>query len=139
MVHDVSQAILSPVVQEEIERIEKKWFGDPGACQSESNSIGSSSLGFNSFSGLFLITGTVSGLVLLIHLTIFVYQEHGKLWDALLHKWLQCLNFVVGARDWRLPIFNGQRIECSRGGDGVNQTHGATTEASAMHDFTTEL
>nr|XP_020159407.1 glutamate receptor 2.8-like [Aegilops tauschii subsp. strangulata] len=136
IVHDVSQAILSPAVQEEMERIEKKWFGDPGACQSKSNSIGSSSLGFSSFGGLFLVSGTVSGLVLLIQLAIFVYQEHGKLWDTSLHKWFQCLDFVVGAKDWRLPIFNGPRI---RNDDSVNQPHEATTEASAMHDFTSEL
>ncbi|KAK1604453.1 hypothetical protein QYE76_028126 [Lolium multiflorum] len=44
---------------EEMERIEKKWFGDPGA-QSKSRNIDSSSLGFNSFGGLFLISGTVA-------------------------------------------------------------------------------
>lgn len=92
MVHDVSQAILSPAVQEEMERIEKKWFSNPGACQSKSSSIDSSSLSFSSFGGLFLVSGTMSGLVLLIQLAIFVYQEHGKIWDASLHKWFQCLN-----------------------------------------------
>lgn len=138
MVHDVSQAILSPAVQEEMERIEKKWFGDPGACQSKGSSVSSSSLGISSFGGLFLVSGTVSGLVLLIQLSILVYQEHSKLWDASLHKWFQCLDFIVGAKDWRLPFFNGRRMH-SRNGDGVNQPHGATTEASAMHDFTSEL
>jgi hypothetical protein len=108
MVHDVSQAIMFPAVQEEMQRIEKKWFGDPGACQSKGSGISSSSssLGFSSFSGLFLISGTVSGLVLLVHLVI-IYHEHGKLWAASLYKWFQWLDFFAGAKNWRLPIFKG--------------------------------
>ena len=139
MVHDVSQAIMFPAAQEEIERIEKKWFGDPGACESKSSAIGSSSLGFRSFSGLFVISGTVSGLVLLIHLVIITYHERGKLLAASLHQWLQCVNFFLGAKDWRLPIFKGRCINSSRNGNDADQPHGATAEGTAMHDFTSEL
>lgn len=131
MVHDVSQAIFFPEVQEEMERIEKKWFGDPGASQSKSRNIDSSSLGFNSFGGLFLISGTVSGLVLLIHLLSFIYHDGGKLWATSLHKWL---DFIAVAKDWRLWIFKGQYIGSSRNGVDVNQHHGATTEAADMRD-----
>lgn len=79
MVHDISQATMTPGVQEEMVRIERKWFGDPGACASSSGGINSSRLGFSNFSGLFLISGLTSGLVLLISLTIFVYQKRDDL------------------------------------------------------------
>ena len=101
MVHDVSQAIMTPAVQQEMAWIERKWFGDPGACESKSGGINSSRLGFSNFGGLFLITGMTSGLALLISLSIFVYQERDKLRAALsrtrsmslqrLHTWLERL------------------------------------------------
>lgn len=136
MVHDVSQAMFFPGVQEEMERIEKKWFGDPGACQSKSGRIDSSSLGFSSFGGLFLISGTVSGLVLLIHLVSVIYHDGGKLWATTLQKWL---DFIVIAKDWRLPTFKGQCMGSSRNGVDANQHHRATTEAIDTRDFTSEL
>ncbi|KAL6861898.1 hypothetical protein ACP4OV_017598 [Aristida adscensionis] len=80
LVHDISQAIMLPAVQEEMVRIERKWLGNPGACASEINSgVRSSTLSFSNFSGLFLITGITSGLALLINLAIFMYQERDKL------------------------------------------------------------
>ncbi|GJN00710.1 hypothetical protein PR202_ga17908 [Eleusine coracana subsp. coracana] len=79
LVHDVSQAIMIPSVQEEMVQIENKWFGDPGVCQRKRSSINSSRLGFSNFSGLFLISGVTSGLALFIHLAIFVHQERDRL------------------------------------------------------------
>jgi hypothetical protein len=79
MVHEISKAIMTPGVQEEMARIERKWFGDPGACASSSGGINSSRLGFSNFSGLFLISGLTSGLALLIILSIFVYQKRDEL------------------------------------------------------------
>jgi len=101
MAHDVSQAIMTPAVQQEMAWIERKWFGDPGACESKSGGINSFRLSFSNFGGLFLITGMTSGLALLISLSIFVYQERDKLRAALsrtrsmslqrLHTWLERL------------------------------------------------
>ncbi|CAL5051499.1 unnamed protein product [Urochloa decumbens] len=87
MVHDISQAIMMPAMQEEIARIERKWFGDPGACESNSDGINSSRLSFSNFGGLFLITGMTSGLALLISLSIFVYQEREKFRVAVFRAW----------------------------------------------------
>ncbi|RLN13531.1 hypothetical protein C2845_PM09G05270 [Panicum miliaceum] len=95
-------AIMTPAVQQEMAQIEKKWFGDPGACESKSDGINSSRLSFSNFGGLFLITGMTSGLALLISLSIFVYQERDKLRAAAsrtrsmsslqrLHTWLERL------------------------------------------------
>ena len=77
---DVSRAVLTLAESEEMAQIEKKWFGEPGACPSQGGSaaVGSSNLSFRSFGGLFLITGVVSGLMLLIYLATFVYHERGE-------------------------------------------------------------
>ncbi|KAF8689855.1 hypothetical protein HU200_041486 [Digitaria exilis] len=80
---DVSRAVLALAEGDEMALIEKKWFGEPGACPSQQAAgggaaVGSSSLGFQSFGGLFLITGVVSGLMLVIYLATFVYRERGE-------------------------------------------------------------
>ncbi|XP_062220525.1 glutamate receptor 2.8-like [Phragmites australis] len=81
MTPDVSRAVLALAEGDEMAQIEKKWFGEPGACPSQSGcaTVGSSNLNFRSFGGLFLITGVVSGLMLLIYLVTFVYQERDEL------------------------------------------------------------
>lgn len=79
---DVSRAILSVTEGEKMGQIEKAWFGDPSNCPSQSNNLNSSSLTFQSFGGLFLITGAVSALALLLFLTKFIYQEWDELRDA---------------------------------------------------------
>ncbi|KAF0931128.1 hypothetical protein E2562_002487 [Oryza meyeriana var. granulata] len=79
MVADVSRAILTLAEGEKMAQIEKKWFGDPGACQSQGSAVGSSNLSFRSFGGLFLITGVVSSAMLLIYLATFFYRERNEL------------------------------------------------------------
>ncbi|RRT61816.1 hypothetical protein B296_00016154 [Ensete ventricosum] len=79
LVADVSRAILNVTEGEKMAAIEKKWFGDRTNCTPQSNSLSSSSLAFRSFGGLFLITGAVSGLALLICVAKFIYHE----WDEL--------------------------------------------------------
>lgn len=151
MVHDVWQAFLSPEVQEEMERIEKKWSGDPGTCQSKSSSIDSSRLSFSSFSGLFLISGIVSGLVLLIHLAIFVYRERDKLraalpagtWKASLQRLYarlqrlcsMCVFNASASAIQSRPSSRGDTVS-ERNGNRANQLQGARLEAAAMRSFT---
>ncbi|XP_078150481.1 glutamate receptor 2.8-like [Carex rostrata] len=68
LVADISRAILNITDGDEIIRIEKKWIGDsncPSSITMESNS-----LNFLSFRGLFLITGVVSTICLLIYATM---------------------------------------------------------------------
>jgi len=81
---DVSRAVLTLAEGEEMALIEKKWFGEPGKCPSQgaggaTAALGSSNLSFRSFGGLFLITGVVSGLMLLVYLVTFVYRERGEI------------------------------------------------------------
>ncbi|PNT69321.1 hypothetical protein BRADI_3g53690v3 [Brachypodium distachyon] len=83
MVSDVSREILRLAEGEKMARIEKAWFGEPdaGACRSSSSAaaVGSSNLSFRSFGGLFLITGVVSILMLLLYLATFAYRERDEL------------------------------------------------------------
>jgi len=77
---DVSRAIVSLTEGGEMARIERKWFGGPGACDSQgSGGVGASSLCFWSFSGLFLVTGVASGLSLVVYLTTLAYWERNEL------------------------------------------------------------
>ena len=69
MVSDVSREILRLSEGDEMTRIEKEWFGEPGTCRT-APAVGSSNLSFQSFGGLFLITGVVSTLMLLLYLAI---------------------------------------------------------------------
>uniref|UniRef100_A0ACD5YVA9 Uncharacterized protein n=1 Tax=Avena sativa TaxID=4498 RepID=A0ACD5YVA9_AVESA len=78
MVPDVSREVMRLAEADEMARIEKAWFGEPGACRS-APVVGSSDLSFESFGGLFLITGVVSTLMLLLYLAIFAYRERDEL------------------------------------------------------------
>ncbi|KAI4966710.1 hypothetical protein ZWY2020_037039 [Hordeum vulgare] len=55
-----SRAILSITEGDTIIQIERKWIGDQNTCENDGPTIGSSSLKFKNFSGLFLLTGVAS-------------------------------------------------------------------------------
>ncbi|KAF0931131.1 hypothetical protein E2562_002490 [Oryza meyeriana var. granulata] len=88
--------------------IERKWLGEPGAC-------------FWSFGGLFLVTGVVSGVMLIVYLVAFVYKERDELRAAessggsmsmrRLHGWLQHYD----RKDTRSPIFYEEIISNGTG------------------------
>ncbi|KAM0865475.1 hypothetical protein ACQ4PT_043246 [Festuca glaucescens] len=84
MVADVSREILILAEKEKTGQIDKAWFGEPGgACRTSSGGVvPPSNLGFHSFGGLFLITGVVSSLMLLLYFATFVYREIDELRQA---------------------------------------------------------
>ncbi|KAM3244443.1 hypothetical protein ACQJBY_056025 [Aegilops geniculata] len=83
MTGDVSRGILNLAEGDTMAQIEKAWFGEPGTCQNALGGVGgSSNLSFWSFGGLFLITGVVSSLMLLLYLAIFAYREREELGEA---------------------------------------------------------
>ena len=80
-VTDLSQAILKLTESDEMNMIERKWFGDPdddGAAQ-DGGPFTSDSLSFSSFWGLFLITGVTSLLCCAAHLVTFVVTNQREL------------------------------------------------------------
>ncbi|KAL6599892.1 hypothetical protein ACP70R_045543 [Stipagrostis hirtigluma subsp. patula] len=80
MASDVSRAIVSLTEGDELEKIKKRWFGEPGDCAAGGGGGGASttSLGFWSFSGLFLVTGAATVLMLAAYLAAFVHRERGE-------------------------------------------------------------
>ncbi|KAJ4754312.1 glutamate receptor 2.2 [Rhynchospora pubera] len=75
LLQDMSRAVLSLTEGDEMIRIEKKWFGASDTCTSMTTSLSSSRLKFDCFKGLFIITGAVSGIMLLTYLGMRIYKE----------------------------------------------------------------
>jgi hypothetical protein len=82
-VADVSRAILNVTEGNEMTKIENHWFQNLSACTSQNSNPQSSSLSFRSFAGLFIITGVVSVLMLLI----FMVRYTCRRWDRIKETW----------------------------------------------------
>ncbi|CAN6245831.1 unnamed protein product [Urochloa humidicola] len=111
---DVSRAVLTLAERDEMAQIEKKWFGEPGACPSQQGgaaAVGSSNLSFRSFGGLFLITGVVSGLMLVIYLATFVYRERGEVGNVVEAEGGSGSSSVRRLRAW-LRHFDQKDLKC---------------------------
>jgi glutamate receptor, ionotropic, plant len=78
LVPDISRAILNITDGDDIIQIEKKWIGDQN-CQNNGSIMESNSLNFLSFWGLFLITGVVSTISLLISIIISLCKKRQKM------------------------------------------------------------
>ncbi|CAA6671054.1 unnamed protein product [Spirodela intermedia] len=82
LVPDISRAILNITEGDKLRDIESKNLEKKSNCKDKADAINSSRLSFSSFSGLFLITGAVSILCLLIFSATFVYKNWGELKPA---------------------------------------------------------
>ncbi|KAJ3704043.1 hypothetical protein LUZ61_007748 [Rhynchospora tenuis] len=78
LVPDVSRAIVNITNGDDIIQIEKKWIGEQ-KCQNDGNNVESNSLSFLSFWGLFLMTGVVSTVCLLISIIISLCKKRQKM------------------------------------------------------------
>ncbi|XP_039131572.1 glutamate receptor 2.8-like isoform X2 [Dioscorea cayenensis subsp. rotundata] len=96
LVGDISKEILNIAEGGEKEKIERMWFGDLNACSIDTNTVNSENLTFQSFSGLFIITGAASTCALAIFLALFLsknWQELKNLdsdksaWQRLMSWW----------------------------------------------------
>jgi hypothetical protein len=74
-VHNLSIAILHLASTKEASQIEEKWFGTSSAPTND-GIADSGPLTFQSFSGLFVITGSISSLMLLISIRRWVYARY---------------------------------------------------------------
>ncbi|KAF8779268.1 hypothetical protein HU200_002949 [Digitaria exilis] len=139
MAPDVSRSIVSLTEGDEMALIERKWFGDPGSCDSQGSGVAAASLSSWSFSGLFLVTGVASGLMLVVYLATFVYRERNELRAAepgagimslrRLRAWLQHYD----RKDTRSRSFMGLNDDGSLRNNGVdaNKTNGSTCDIAA--------
>ncbi|KAI4990425.1 hypothetical protein ZWY2020_038788 [Hordeum vulgare] len=78
-VTDLSKAILKLTESDEMNMIERKWFGDADDDSAMQDGFTSNSLSFNSFWGLFLITSATSLLCCVAHLANFVATSRREL------------------------------------------------------------
>ncbi|KAM7477585.1 hypothetical protein LguiA_025798 [Lonicera macranthoides] len=75
LVPDVSRAVLRVTEGEEMAKIEKAWFGKQTNCPDPNTSVSSSSLGVNSFWGLFVIVGVAASFALIIFTSMLIYEN----------------------------------------------------------------
>ncbi|PON73154.1 Ionotropic glutamate receptor [Parasponia andersonii] len=76
LVGDVSRAILNVTEGDKMKQIENAWFVSDTICPDSSSVVSTAStLGLNSFWGLFLIAGIASLLALTIFLAKFLYEQ----------------------------------------------------------------
>jgi glutamate receptor, ionotropic, plant len=96
---DLSRAILKITETDESSSIQNKWFNQvQTTCSSEGSQITSEQIGFDSFKGLFGITGSVSGLCCVIALIIFyVKNKNGLRKIVANNSWRTSLNKI-----WKL-------------------------------------
>jgi glutamate receptor, ionotropic, plant len=78
LVPDISRAIINITDGDDLIQIEKKWIGDQN-CENKGSITESNGLNFLSFWGLFLITGVVSTISLLISIIISLCKKRQKM------------------------------------------------------------
>ncbi|XP_047325752.1 glutamate receptor 2.2-like [Impatiens glandulifera] len=90
MVPDVSRVVLNVNEGDKMVEMEKKWFGADTRCPDSSTYMSSTSLGLNSFWGLFLIEIVASVLALVVYAAFFIYERRqhlsveGSLWSKIM-------------------------------------------------------
>ncbi|GJM87240.1 hypothetical protein PR202_ga03175 [Eleusine coracana subsp. coracana] len=139
MVQEVSRAIVGLTEGDDMGLIERKWFGAPGTC-GDGVDTSSASLTLRNFSGLFLITGVASSLMLIIYLLMFAYSERHELRAAepssgsvslkRLRAWMQHYD----RKDMSAPQFKQQQSW----GDSSsrNGSHGKQSERAEQEEVT---
>ncbi|XP_047342747.1 glutamate receptor 2.8-like [Impatiens glandulifera] len=75
LVADVSRALIKVIEGDKILDLQRKWFGSATCVGSSNGTPSSSNLSLKSFEGLFIITGTISGLCLVIYLAKYIIQN----------------------------------------------------------------
>jgi len=75
---DISQAMLNVTGGDTMIQIEKKWMEYQNDCQNVGPVTGSSSLTFDNFRGLFILTGAASTSSLFIALIIYAYKKQHR-------------------------------------------------------------
>ncbi|KAK6137136.1 hypothetical protein DH2020_029120 [Rehmannia glutinosa] len=75
LVPDISRAILEVTESKKMMTIEKKWLGDETKCPDSSTLISSSSIGLESFWGLFLMVGIAAVSAFIIYVIKFLHEN----------------------------------------------------------------
>ncbi|KAL0922088.1 hypothetical protein M5K25_006050 [Dendrobium thyrsiflorum] len=148
LVSDMSRAILKLTESDEILEIEHRWFGDQSSClnQGSSSISASNSLDFNSFYGLFLITGGASLLALLIYSLSFCYRyRHSlaaiKAEEKTLKRRLSSIATLYDEKDLSSHTFkkSGETSIDGRGRNSSGTSHRLDAGAGSQSPFSVSL
>ncbi|KAK1323532.1 Glutamate receptor 2.8 [Acorus calamus] len=109
LVPDVSRAILNVTEGNQMDAIMKKLYGSE-SCQDQSSTIASNSLTFDSFWGLFLITGVASFVALVVFVALFIHQNREFLMNTVrsestLREKIAHIVMYYDAKDLSSPAF----------------------------------
>ncbi|XP_065010062.1 glutamate receptor 2.8-like [Musa acuminata AAA Group] len=91
LVPDVSRAILNVTETNKTKDLENMLYGNT-SCPDKDPDMTSSRLTFNSFWGLFLISGATSFSALILHLVFFLYEHRHGLQDG---RWRSILGWLA--------------------------------------------
>lgn len=122
-VTDLSRAILELTESDEMNMIERKWFGEEDDGAAEGGGFTSNSLSFGSFWGLFLITGATSLLCCAVHLATFVAANRREITPHL--SWKDRVRKMAKLFDDKDPSAHTFRIKDYGGAVGVASRNGA--------------
>ncbi|GAB4857805.1 hypothetical protein Ancab_040530 [Ancistrocladus abbreviatus] len=119
LVSDVSRAILNVTEGDIMVAIEKKWIVQEDVCMSTSGYANTTSLGLDSFWGLFLIAGIASLLALSMFAVFFLYEQRKILTHSGISIWtkIRMLARKFDQRDAEFHTFRKTKRHQSSDGD----------------------
>nr|CAD1825568.1 unnamed protein product [Ananas comosus var. bracteatus] len=147
LVSDLSRAILNITESNEVTEIQRKWFGDESTCPSQDNPLSSNQLGFESFAGLFLITGTASLCAFILHLASFLYKNRYKLRNiASQNSFLPTLRLIaklfddkdLSAHTFKRAQLKDESMKAENRDTGVSPYETYTASPVSMSNYTFE-
>jgi hypothetical protein len=117
---------------DEIVHIKNKWFEDSTFRCGQQTKSTTARLSFESFAGLFIITGIVSGLMLVISICTFIFKERNNLQSIgdsesnISQKLLAWLKYYY-QKDFASPAFNNSNELPQSGGGGAEENQNFTS------------
>ncbi|KAL3498140.1 hypothetical protein ACH5RR_040872 [Cinchona calisaya] len=137
LVTNVSRGILNVTESQKMLDIEKRWFQETPTCPISKNSTSSSSLGLESFWGLFVIAGVASFSAFIIYLAMFLYEH----WDILVdtNTPIKCRILKLARRfddkDLSCHIFKKTGLHVENNNNGNQIVRVDETDISSCPDY----
>ncbi|XP_007011642.2 PREDICTED: glutamate receptor 2.7 [Theobroma cacao] len=113
LVADVSRAILNVTQSDKMEQIENFWLKKGTVCPDVDPSVSSSSLGLESFWGLFLIAGTASMSALIIYSLMFLHEQRHVLFqfhDTSVWRRIRIISRIFDQKDLSSHTFRKSEV-----------------------------
>ncbi|KAK6137137.1 hypothetical protein DH2020_029121 [Rehmannia glutinosa] len=134
LVPDISRAILEVTESKKMLTIEKTWLGDETKCPDSSTLISSSSIGLESFWGLFLMVGIAAVSAFIIYATKFLHENRHVMYCSDPHStiWSKTLELLQRFNNRDLSSHTFKKTE-QREGDNRSDCILRVIESSNEH------